>query len=157
MYVFERQIWFILTADWLLFWVYYQKSQEKLAESTNDSTIIGSHQNLSEPDMFGNESIHQQDLAWNVNLKNFVELRFANLMDYCIPAFIISYLFFFGIGGYLHVSKKKIIILTIYVYARLELDTRMLLLLDGFEFPTKTFWFEPAEPITFLLNLLKGK
>ena len=108
MYVFERQIWFILTADWLLFWVYYQKSQEKLAESTNDSTIIGSHQNLSEPDMFGNESIHQQDLAWNVNLKNFVELRFANLMDYCIPAFIISYLFFFGIGGYLHVRKNWI-------------------------------------------------
>ena len=106
MYVFERQIWFILTADWLLFWVYYQKSQEKLAESTNDSTI--GNQNLSEPDMFGNESIHQQDLAWNVNLKNFVELRFANLMDYCIPAFIISYLFFFGIGGYLHVSKNNI-------------------------------------------------
>ena len=48
--------------------------------------------------------VHQQDLAWNENLKNFVDLRFANLLDYCIPATIISYLMFFGIGGYLHVS-----------------------------------------------------
>ena len=76
----------------------YQKSQETLAGNT-----IG---NESEVDIFRNESLHQQDLAWNENLKNFIELRFANLMDVLIPAFIISYLFFFGIGGYLHVRKK---------------------------------------------------
>jgi len=91
-----------MRADWLIFLVSYQKSQEKLAGITNDSTI-GNETADTTTDIFGNESLHQQDLAWNENLKNFVELRFANLMDYCIPAFIISYLFFFGIGGYLHI------------------------------------------------------
>jgi len=85
-----------MRADWLIVLVSYQKSQEKLAGNT-----IG---NESEVDIFRNESLHQQDLAWNENLKNFVELRFANLMDVLIPAFIISYLFFFGIGGYLHIK-----------------------------------------------------
>jgi len=92
-----------MRADWLIFLVSYQKSQEKLAGIANDSTI-GNETATATTDIFGNESLHQQDLAWNENLKNFVELRFANLMDYCIPAFIISYLFFFGIGGYLHIT-----------------------------------------------------
>merc|ERR1719447_2487107 len=92
-----------MRADWLIFLVSYQKSQEKLAGITNDSTI-GNETATATTDIFGNESLHQQDLAWNENLKNFVELRFANLMDYCIPAFIISYLFFFGIGVYLHIT-----------------------------------------------------
>merc|ERR1711976_651622 len=81
-----------MRADWLIFLVSYQKSQEKLAGITNDSTI-GNETATATTDIFGNESLHQQDLAWNENLK-----------DYCIPAFIISYLFFFGIGGYLHIT-----------------------------------------------------
>lgn len=78
-----------------MFWAFYRKSQEKSA---------GNQSNTDEPNLFGNESMHHEDLAWNDNVRNFFEVRFANLMDYCVPAFIVSYFFFFAIGGYLHVS-----------------------------------------------------
>ena len=84
-------------ADWLVFWAYYQKSQEHFS---------GNESKIDESTAFGNEtsSMHPENLAWNDQVRNFFELRFANLMDYCIPAFVVSYLFFFAIGGYLHVS-----------------------------------------------------
>ena len=96
-------LFFISTADWLLFWAYYQKSQEKLG--SNKTLEVPGGENLG---LFSNEStINQQDLAWNDNIRTFFELRFANLLDYCIPAFCVSYFFFFAIGGYLHVSISR--------------------------------------------------
>ena len=54
-----------------------------------------------------NESIVHHDLPWNDNVRLFIELRFANFMDVCIPAFFVSYIFYFAIGGYLHVSTAS--------------------------------------------------
>merc|ERR1712241_763033 len=90
-----------MKADWLLFWAYYQKSQEKL--SANISML---NEDLTQDVYNGtaNESITHHDLAWNDNVRLFVELRFANFFDYFIPASIISYIFFFGVGGYLHIA-----------------------------------------------------
>jgi hypothetical protein len=45
-------------------------------------------------------------LEWNDALSAFLAVRFANLTEIAIPAFAVSYLFFFGIGGSLHVSRE---------------------------------------------------
>jgi len=83
---------FQILADWLLFYVYYKKSVSE--------TIL--------PDIEKQEATFNANGttqgAWNDQVKTFFEVRFANLMDYCIPAFCVSYLFFFAIGGYLHVT-----------------------------------------------------
>ncbi len=50
------------------------------------------------------------DLAWNDNIRLFFETRFANFLDIFIPATMISYTFFFAIGGYLHVSLTYLIL-----------------------------------------------
>ena len=102
-----------LAADWLVFWAYYQKSQEKLAANISilneelaqefSDAITSSSNNLTQDGV--NDSIVHHDLPWNDNVRLFFELRFANFMDVCIPAFLVSYIFFFAIGGYLHVSK----------------------------------------------------
>jgi len=85
-----------MRGDWLVFWAYYHKSQEKSALASGNIT----NTTLNESD----ESIYHQDLAWNDNVRQFFEVRFANLMDFCIPAFTVSYIFFFAIGGYLHIT-----------------------------------------------------
>ena len=47
-----------------------------------------------------------EDLAWNEAIMRFCSKYFHNLYpDFVVPAFVVSYLFFFGIGGYLHVSQ----------------------------------------------------
>ena len=45
-----------------------------------------------------------EDLLWNQVVVEFLELRFAGFTSIALPAFIVSYIFFFGIGGFLHVS-----------------------------------------------------
>ena len=45
-----------------------------------------------------------EDLLWNQLVVEFLELRFAGFTSIALPAFIVSYIFFFGIGGFLHVS-----------------------------------------------------
>jgi len=48
------------------------------------------------------------DAAWNERVMAWAEVRFANLYpDYVIPATAVSYVFFFGIGGFLHVSFQR--------------------------------------------------
>ena len=88
----------------MVFWAYYHKSQEKSAAAAGNITNMTL---VNESD----ESIYHQDLAWNDNVRHFCEVRFANLMDFCIPAFTVSYIFFFAIGGYLHVSNISFYIL----------------------------------------------
>ena len=106
-----------LAADWLVFWAYYQKSQEKLAanisilneelaQEFSGAITSSSSNNLTQDGV--NDSIVHHDLPWNDNVRLFFELRFANFMDVCIPAFFVSYIFFFAIGGYLHVSKYQV-------------------------------------------------
>ena len=91
-------------ADWLLLWVFHQKSQQTEVDVNKSETEESSGELLGG---LGNDTMHhQKDLAWNDNVREFFELRFANLMDYCIPAFCVSYFFFFAIGGYLHVSER---------------------------------------------------
>ena len=63
-----------MTADWLLFWVYYQKSQENgLTGSTNDSATVIGNESISEPDLFGNESI-QYTVGWNSLWRSILEI-----------------------------------------------------------------------------------
>ena len=49
-----------------------------------------------------------EDQPWNQLVVEFLELRFAGFTSIAVPAFIVSYIFFFGIGGFLHVSAYKI-------------------------------------------------
>jgi len=102
-----------MRADWLVFWAYYQKSQEKLAanisilneelaQEFSGAITSSSSNNLTQDGV--NDSIVHHDLPWNDNVRLFFELRFANFMDVCIPAFFVSYIFFFAIGGYLHIT-----------------------------------------------------
>lgn len=80
-------------ADWLLFLAYYWKSQEGPVEAEN---VTAKHEDVS---------AERADLAWNDIIMNFLSVRFAGLYPYyLVPAFFVSYLFFFGIGGFLHVS-----------------------------------------------------
>ena len=44
------------------------------------------------------------EMAWNQQIISFVETRFHGFWSIALPATIISYIFFFGIGGFLHVS-----------------------------------------------------
>ena len=63
--------------------------------------------NFSSPDPPGPENYlnvqAETDLPWNEQIINFCETRFAGFFEIGIPAFLVSYLFFFGIGGFLHV------------------------------------------------------
>jgi len=95
-----------MRADWLLLWVFHQKSQQQTEVDVNSSDIEGRSSTTSELlSQFSNDTMHHQnDLAWNDNVREFLEMRFANLTDYCIPAFLVGYFFFFTIGGYLHIA-----------------------------------------------------
>ena len=88
--------------------LFHQKSQQQTEVDVNSSDIEGGSSTTSELlSQFSNDTMHHQnDLAWNDNVREFLEMRFANLTDYCIPAFLVGYFFFFTIGGYLHVSQK---------------------------------------------------
>ena len=88
--------------------MFHQKSQQQTEVDVNSSDIEGRSSTTSELlSQFSNDTMHHQnDLAWNDNVREFLEMRFANLTDYCIPAFLVGYFFFFTIGGYLHVSQK---------------------------------------------------
>ena len=46
------------------------------------------------------------DMTWNAEVSAFMAQRFAGFTDIAIPAFAIAYAFFFGIGGFLHVSTR---------------------------------------------------
>ena len=97
---------FSFAADWLLLWVFHQKSQQTEVDVNSSETEAGGTSELLS--QLSNDTMHHQnDLAWNDNVREFFEMRFANLTDYCIPAFCVSYFFFFAIGGYLHVSQKN--------------------------------------------------
>ena len=82
-----------ILADWLLFMSFYDRSQE------DGSTSVSNNNNNATSD------IAYEDLAWNERIKHNVALRLGDLYpDYLVPAFVVSYLFYFGIGGFLHVS-----------------------------------------------------
>ena len=70
-------------------YAFYQKSQEPQVQAQEE---------------VANEAANE-DLAWNEAIMRFCSKYFHNLYpDFVVPAFVVSYLFFFGIGGYLHVS-----------------------------------------------------
>ncbi len=92
--ILKETLVFLFSADWLLFLAYYRKS----------STVTDYDDEVVREDLTVDDSTH----AWNDRILAFLKLRFANLYpDYVVPAFIVSYLFFFGIGGFLHVSGVK--------------------------------------------------
>ena len=69
----------------------------------------------------GYESVGEGEYAWNESVQEFFETRFAGFTTIAIPAFIVSYIFFFGIGGFLHVSLHKILTA---LRGRLEMTSR---------------------------------
>ena len=80
--------------------------------STNYTNYVSLDLNLSlpnSPELVGisNEDFSGQ-LPWNEQILAFCEMRFKGFTEIAIPAFIVSYIFFFGIGGFLHVSKHDI-------------------------------------------------
>lgn len=105
-----------LEADWLVFLTYYWKSVERQNELAmagmvaEDAAGTGLAEASNATEASYNASFSDEDLPWNEQLMSWWSVRFAGLYYYCLGAFIVSYLFFFGIGGYLHVSdfpKKK--------------------------------------------------
>ena len=92
-------------ADWVLFWAWHKKAKSMnnldIENSTTDANNFSSPDPL-DPENYLNEKA-ETDLAWNEQIINFCETRFEGFFEIGIPAFLVSYLFFFGIGGFLHV------------------------------------------------------
>ena len=75
--------------DWILFLAMYWRS--------NDEDKTDSGNPIAETD--------PENMAWNDKFMAFMEVRFANFIYVLIPAVLVSYAFFFGMGFYWHVSK----------------------------------------------------
>ena len=94
------------TADWVLFWAFHQKgkslSNPDIDNSTTDTSNFSSDPLDPENYLSGKQKI---DLPWNEQILSFCETRFDGFFEIGIPAFLVSYIFFFGIGGFLHVSS----------------------------------------------------
>jgi len=93
-----------MRADWVLFWAWHKKAKSINNLDIENSTTDGN--NYSSPDLLDPENYLNEkadtDLPWNVQILNFCETRFAGFFEIGIPAFLVSYIFFFGIGGFLH-------------------------------------------------------
>ena len=93
----------LLSADWVLFLAFHDKARtSKNIESLNNGT-----DNFSTSPHFESDQSNPMDtlpLAWNEQILSFFEQRFEGFLEIAVPAFAVSYIFFFGIGGFLHVS-----------------------------------------------------
>ena len=93
----------LLSADWVLFLAFHDKARtSKNIESLNNGT-----DNFSTSTHFESDQSNPRDtlpLAWNEQILSFFEQRFEGFLEIAVPAFAVSYIFFFGIGGFLHVS-----------------------------------------------------
>ncbi|TRY76780.1 hypothetical protein TCAL_14769 [Tigriopus californicus] len=99
-----------MRADWILFMTCFWKSLDvaDLDGVSNPSSPSSSILNTST----NSASQHQRmDLVsssesgnstWNAEIKEMLSMRLVNLEYFMIPSFLVSYLFFFGIGGFLH-------------------------------------------------------
>ena len=58
------------------------------------------------------------DMTWNAEISAFLAQRFAGFTEIAIPAFAIAYLFFFGIGGFFHVSLCVVVSVALVGAAR---------------------------------------
>lgn len=107
--------------DWVLFLAYYRKYLETqglvAVTDTFDESLMSSAGQVAAANSRNatNASLIQgpkessplmyeagEDLLWNQLVVEFLELRFAGFTSIALPAFIVSYIFFFGIGGFLH-------------------------------------------------------
>jgi len=118
-----------MKGDWVLFLAYYRKYQEKNHHAAAVESHLASSAtalyNSSLPQLSSSSSLHSQndtnategvllaededvmtssaaDLAWNELTLAFLDERFAGFVSILVPALTIAYLFFFGIGGFLH-------------------------------------------------------
>ena len=93
----------LLSADWVLFLAFHDKATTSTTiESLNNGT-----DNFSTSTHFESDQSNPRDtlpLAWNEEILSFFEQRFEGFIEIAVPAFAVSYIFFFGIGGFLHVS-----------------------------------------------------
>ena len=93
----------LLSADWVLFLAFHDKARAtKNTKSLNNGT-----DNFSTSTHFESDQSNPRDtlpLAWNEQILSFFEQRFEGFLEIAVPAFAVSYIFFFGIGGFLHVS-----------------------------------------------------
>ena len=96
---------FLLSADWVLFVAFHDKARtSQNIEAMNNGT---DGENFSTSTHFESDQSNHVDnlpLAWNEQILSFFEQRFEGFMEIAVPAFAVSYIFFFGIGGFLHVS-----------------------------------------------------
>ncbi len=84
---------FCSPADWIYMYAFWQKAQEIPIEKSGEA--------VAADDFAGG------NLAWNEAIKAFCAKYLHNLFpDFIVPAFVVSYLFFFGIGGFFHVSER---------------------------------------------------
>lgn len=117
-----------MKGDWVLFLAYYRKYQEK-QHGAEDLSATGIYDSSLLPATFHSQNetnATEGDLAdmtsstttstslepaWNEAIIQYLDARFAGFTAIAIPAFVISYLFFFGIGGFLHfyyyVNQRK--------------------------------------------------
>lgn len=86
-----------MRADWLLMYAFYSKSSEQ--GSAEDILKSQSQELLGQNDSLNGTTAG----SWNDQLSELLAVRFAGLTSFAIPAFTVSYIFFFGIGGFLHV------------------------------------------------------
>ena len=98
-----------------MFLAWYRKSQEFhntgiLNNGTDGNTVNATnHTNWESSNSLGlvdyPDEITSGELPWNEQILAFIEMRFKGFTSIAIPAFAVSYIFFFGIGGFLHVSN----------------------------------------------------
>lgn len=95
-------------ADWILFMTCFWKSLDvaDLDEVSSSSSILSptSTNPGASHTMDLVSSSESGNLTWNAEIKEILSMRLVNLQYFMIPSFLVSYLFFFGIGGFLHVS-----------------------------------------------------
>jgi len=87
-----------MRADWVLFAAWHNKANtlqitDNIGNETDANNLTAP--NLLESDIYGT-------LPWNEQILAFIDERFEGFIEIAIPAFAVSYIFFFGIGGFLH-------------------------------------------------------
>eukprot|EP00095_Tigriopus_kingsejongensis_P003903 maker-scaffold1846_size26495-snap-gene-0.4 protein:Tk03903 transcript:maker-scaffold1846_size26495-snap-gene-0.4-mRNA-1 annotation:"c-5 sterol desaturase erg31-like" len=78
------------TADWIIFLTCFWKSLE---QDSRQNVLV--HGMTSQDDLNGLSD-------GTILTQSYLSRRFANLGSFMVPSFIVSYLFYFGIGGFLH-------------------------------------------------------
>ena len=83
-------------------WHHKAKTLQSSEIETNTTDVNNSSsRDPLDPNTYLSEN---EELPWNEKILEFCETRFEGFTEIAIPAFAVSYLFFFGIGGFLHVS-----------------------------------------------------